>query len=366
MATGKLRRVFPGNNTCYGFYSLYQHIVGADARRIFIIKGGPGVGKSTFMRSIGEALLAIGYDVDFCHCSSDNQSLDGIYVPKINVALLDGTAPHVVDPKHPGAVDEIIHLGDFWDEGGITDHRADIIELNRTIGMLFTRAYGYLAQARLLREEVESYLVAAGTPETAEINRLNWDLTNSIFSEKPTGLAPASRHLFASAITPDGCINHFPTLFDNLDRRVVVCGASGHEKAAVVGRLYQEAQNRGYYVEAFHCALIPDHLEHLIIPELKMAVVTSKSYHFYQAKEGDTLVDLDRLIDTQKLDTWRADINEAQDRLRSAIDRALTFLHRAKTAHDQMENYYVPYMDFASINALRDKTLERILAYATS
>ena len=50
-------------------------------------------------------------------CSSDNNSLDGIVIPKLKIAILDGTA-HVVDPVFPGVVDEIINLGQFWDEKG--------------------------------------------------------------------------------------------------------------------------------------------------------------------------------------------------------------------------------------------------------
>lgn len=95
---GKLKKVFPGGNTSQGFYSFYDYIIEPDATRIFVIKGGPGVGKSTFMRKIGEAMLEKGYDVEFHCCSSDNDSLDGIVIPSIRVAMLDGTAPHGVVP----------------------------------------------------------------------------------------------------------------------------------------------------------------------------------------------------------------------------------------------------------------------------
>jgi len=107
MAKGRLVKVFPGGNTAYGFHSFYDYIIEPDATRIFVIKGGPGVGKSTFMRKIGETLLEQGFDCEYHCCSSDNGSLDGLVIPAIRVALLDGTAPHVVDPKNPGAVDEI-------------------------------------------------------------------------------------------------------------------------------------------------------------------------------------------------------------------------------------------------------------------
>ncbi len=96
MERGHIKRVFPGCNTSLGFYSFYDYIAPPDATRIFVIKGGPGVGKSTFIRGIGEALVARGMDVEFHHCSSDNSSLDGLYIPAIKVAIIDGTAPHSI------------------------------------------------------------------------------------------------------------------------------------------------------------------------------------------------------------------------------------------------------------------------------
>ncbi len=92
---GKIKRVFPGGNTAKGFYSYYDNIIGKEANRLFIIKGGPGVGKSSFMKKIGYEMIERGYDVEFHQCSSDNGSLDGIVVPDLKVAMIDGTAPQV-------------------------------------------------------------------------------------------------------------------------------------------------------------------------------------------------------------------------------------------------------------------------------
>jgi len=44
------------------------------------------------MRKIGEKMLQEGFDVEFHCCSSDNSSLDGVAIPKIGVALIDGPA----------------------------------------------------------------------------------------------------------------------------------------------------------------------------------------------------------------------------------------------------------------------------------
>ncbi|WP_324824345.1 ATPase [Sinanaerobacter sp. ZZT-01] len=94
---GKQRHMFPGNNTPEGFFSYYQYILSQkEADKIFCIKGGPGVGKSTFMKKLGEELLNDGHDVDFLHCSSDNHSLDGIVLRDKKIAFIDATSPHVM------------------------------------------------------------------------------------------------------------------------------------------------------------------------------------------------------------------------------------------------------------------------------
>ena len=67
--------------------------------RVFVIKGGPGVGKSTLC-VIATEMLKRGYNVEIHHCASDNASLDAVVVPAAGIALIDGTAPHVYDPRH--------------------------------------------------------------------------------------------------------------------------------------------------------------------------------------------------------------------------------------------------------------------------
>ncbi|MDO7203979.1 hypothetical protein Q5M85_07220 [Paraclostridium bifermentans] len=39
--------------------------------------------------------------------------------------MLDATAPHIIDPKNPGAIDEILDLGRYWDR--------KTIELNKRL-----------------------------------------------------------------------------------------------------------------------------------------------------------------------------------------------------------------------------------------
>ena len=56
------REFFAAANTEEGFYSIFESVFPPSALdKIFIIKGGPGTGKSTLMRQIAEYARGRGY-----------------------------------------------------------------------------------------------------------------------------------------------------------------------------------------------------------------------------------------------------------------------------------------------------------------
>ena len=98
------RTLFPGAMGPDGFISCFDHLIDDSIlRRKLILKGGPGVGKSTFMRRVHAALCANGEPSTLYFCSGDPDSLDGVAVPHAGLLILDGTAPHIVDPEIPGS-----------------------------------------------------------------------------------------------------------------------------------------------------------------------------------------------------------------------------------------------------------------------
>ena len=80
---------FVGANSGEGFRNLFSEMVD-----IVVLKGGPGVGKNTFMREIGRTMEAAGTAVEYLWCSGDPDSLDGVVLPELRCAIADGTSPH--------------------------------------------------------------------------------------------------------------------------------------------------------------------------------------------------------------------------------------------------------------------------------
>ena len=86
---------FLGANAPDGFYSLYPQLIDLErARAVYILKGGPGCGKSTLMRRVAQAMEEKGASVEYIACSGDPDSLDAVVFPALNTAIVDGTAPH--------------------------------------------------------------------------------------------------------------------------------------------------------------------------------------------------------------------------------------------------------------------------------
>ena len=131
-----------GGNTAQGFYSCFDAILPSDRqKRMYYIKGGPGVGKSTLMKRFAEAAGKKGLETEYFHCSSDPDSLDGVSLPALGVGLMDGTAPHSFDPVIPGARDTLISLGDYLDEKALLPHVREIESVQKQISARFQRCY---------------------------------------------------------------------------------------------------------------------------------------------------------------------------------------------------------------------------------
>jgi hypothetical protein len=362
MADGKVRHLFPGGNTPQGFFSYYSHIIPANATRIFVLKGGPGTGKSTFMRRMGEAMVARGYDVECHHCSSDNNSLDGLVIPLLQVAFIDGTAPHIVDPKNPGCVDEIINLGEFWDERKIVQHKQRVLAYNREIGESFQRAYRLLKAAKALYDDWAA--VNTRALDIVWANRKAEELIAAVFAGANSIGAGKVRKLFASAITPDGAVNYLDSSVWRAKHCYIISGDPGTGKGTVIQKLINAAIVRGLDVEVFYCPLDPEKPEHIVIPQLDTAVTTSNMPHLCQLTNKTAVtLDMNGGLDADAVTKYEDVATYDQDLFWELFIKSVACIKQSKQLHDELETYYVPNMDFTAVQNLWQRTLDRILAY---
>lgn len=362
MIRGTVKHVFPGGNTPNGFFSYYDYILPPDANRLFVLKGGPGVGKSTFMRKISDCALEQGYDVEMHHCSSDNGSLDGVVIPALKVALVDGTAPHVVDPKFPGCLDEILHLGDFWQEDKMVANKSAIMECSREIGKYFQRGYRILRAAKSLYDDWEVINSEAMDYKLANIKAA--ELINEIFAGVIGIGAGKVRKLFASAITPEGPVNYLSSIVGTMPNRYIITGEPGTGKSTLVQKVLDTAIAKGLNAEAYYCPLDPQKVEHLLIPAIGVSIATSTGPHAYSDNEARRIINMNECLQVNILAKYTAEKTFAQTTFHELFTKTTECIQRAKKLHDLLETYYVPNMNFTGVQQLWETTRDRVLAYA--
>ena len=139
---------FLGANSGSGFQNLFSEILDVnDTFDLMILKGGPGVGKNTFMREIGRTIEAAGADVEYLWCSGDPDSLDGVVIPSIRCGVCDGTSPHVMEPRFPAAVDRYVDLGRFYDISAAKTQAEEVKRHTHDYKEAYIRAYRCLKSA---------------------------------------------------------------------------------------------------------------------------------------------------------------------------------------------------------------------------
>jgi len=362
MTIGHAKHLFPGGNTPWGFVSYFQYIIEPQATRLFILKGSPGAGKSTFMKKIGNALLDLGYDVEFHHCSSDPDSLDGIMVPALQVAVIDGTAPHVVDPQYPGCFDEIINLGQFWDQDRLVAHKDEIIRLHTAIARLFQRAYRLLKAARLLYEDWEQ--TNSQSLDLTYANRIAKELILTVFAGVTSTGSGKLRKLFASAITPRGLVHYLDSILAPVSRCYVITGDPGTGRSTLLQKVIDCALAKGLDVEAYYCPFDPLKPEHVIIPALDIALTVSAPPHIYPLVKAHRYIDMNAAVNQQSIANHAAANEYNQTMYKNLLNQAILNIKQAKELHDVLESFYTPTFDFKGIEQLCEQTLDRILRHS--
>lgn len=353
---GKKRKIFPGANSSKGSYPLFDNIIPKNVNRIFCLKGGPGVGKSSLMKKIGKEFIEKGYDVELFYCTSDPSSLDGVLIKKLGVVLLDATAPHIVDPKNPGAIDEIVNLGNYWDLEELVKSKNEIVKCNKEIGDSFKRAYRFLKASEPIYFDIEEKY--KDCMDFGKINELTEKIIDELFRNiNSTGEYIKERHLFGTAITPIGCIDYTDSILSQVDKVYYLNGEIGTGRTTFLKKIYKKAVEKGMCVEVYHYPLIPEKIETILIKDLNLGITTSKIF------EGNNEINLKECINNSKLINYEKDINFDKNIFDELISYAILNLKRAKAQHDVIENYYIPNMNFDEIEELKNQLIKRILKY---
>ena len=350
---------FFGANNKIKYSSLYDELYNPfEKGNHIILKGGPGTGKSTFMRRIAEKLEKEGLFVERGFCSADPTSLDVVAAPEINFSIFDGTSPHVVDPIMPGVSEHIVDLGVAWRRELLKENIRAIGDLTRTNRQLHDKTAEFMHVGAQL--ETQSAIISSKFIDEEKLQRFTLRLANRLLPNKKSNEKGRVHKRFLSAVSPDGIAVQHDTIVALSEEIITIRDEYGTVSPYITSYICDCAVEKGYDVYACYCPLFPRFkMEHIIIPELKIAVFTENSYHYSVDDEGKR-INATRFYDKNIFAENKEKLVFLKKAKKEIIDEAVRKVSLAKDIHDKLEAYYVSATDFDVINEIGEKIISKL------
>lgn len=344
-------KFFLGANSGDGFYSLYDDFAHSDGDFLYLIKGGPGCGKSSFMRKIGSKAEALGCDVEYILCSGDPDSLDGIYIPALKCGFADATAPHIIEPKFFGCNSCYVNLGKFCSR---TDN-GKISEYTKQYKQMYDLAYAYLRAAASIKKVRVPQLISQNELNTAkkraqsalrrELGELHCSIKNG-----------STKRRFIRGISCKGevCLEDSAA---KLCKRIYSIDDRFGLAQSYLSEAAENAAYRGENVILCPNPLCPDELDAVLLPEYSLGFVAASAV---PVKNPWRHIRLDALIPADKIKAHRFEIKQRERLYRELTVSATGYLAKAKEYHDLLEAEYNPLIDFDALNKFTDTFINEL------
>jgi len=361
------RSFFAGANGSGGFRGYYDSVFSCDKyKKIFILKGGPGTGKSSLMKTICDNVKNDADFIEYIYCASDCDSLDGVIIHSKKrelVAILDGTAPHVRDTEIPGACDEIINLGEFWESAILEKRRSEIEELIELKKDGFTRAYRYLAAADGLNSEIKRM-----TSKAFDMVKMK-SACDRITKQTASAKSGDIEFRLIEAITMSGAVRlESFELMAEKQYRIIEAYECAHIILDEILRQFA-GENNAVYVS--HSPLNSRQINALYLPEQGVSFIvtderadgTANSAGSSEEAANFKYINADRFIDGDRIAKIRQRYRFAVKCRSAMLSGAQESLVYAGKHHFELESIYKAAMNFRKSDVLIGELTETIYSY---
>lgn len=346
---------FLGSNTNEGFYSCFDELYNPDDDvRVFVIKGSAGCGKSTLMCRVADYLSKRSFVCTRVRCASDPNSLDAIICESpegAKLVMVDGTPPHVVEPKYYGAVEEIINLGSALDATSLKAHAATLRRLSSAAARCYRKTTGYLNAAALIMRNSKRI-----QDEYIDYEKI-YNYVLGFAKRNFTGNSGEGEvhYRFHTAVTPEGAVTFSDGINNGYKQIISIDDKIGAVSGQILDCLLTVALDLGINTIVGISTFDTEELSELLFPDQGIAVVLDNKEIIPTRK-----IHAQRFLDTKgmKLHKQKLSFNKKMvDELRAS---AVKSLGEAKEIHDEIEKIYASCADFKSTEKIYKKLISHI------
>lgn len=353
---------FLASHSVNGFYSIFDELYFPDENWFcYILKGGPGTGKSTLMKEIAKAAKKEKIKFELVHCSSDPKSLDGVIFPDLKKCIADGTAPHIIEPKYPGISDEIINIGEFWNKKALQKSAQKMIDLCKENSLYHKKAASYLKAYG----EIEKQNNFENFIDKEKLEKYSLNLTKKIFGLKSSTQKGKEKLRLISAITPDGEMFLEKTLY-HYANNIYIIGAKFRKIGNhILNKIKKRATEKGFDIISCPSAILgKEYLDAVIIPKLNLAFAVTEKINLEKIPKNITIKKINekRFLKKEKFQAHKNVIKFNFKLQKTFLDEAAKNLKKALEIHDEIEKRYIKAMNFKKIKKITDKLISAILS----
>ena len=349
---------FLGANSSNGFKSCFHRVCNVgNGDKMYVIKGGPGTGKSTLMKNVLENLTDKGYKAEIILCSTDMNSLDGVVFPELGVSVVDGTPPHTVEPKYPGAVERVIPLSEYFNNDILSENSKEIISLCKTNSSLHKKASNVIGGAgELLRD---NFTIDATCSNLRDVAYAAKNVAELLLERNDVNKGEENIR-FISGVTGGGIVLFANTVKYYADKIITVEDELGAVSSVFMAVIRKYALSSGYSIIACPCALFPDKkIDHIIIPEKRLAFCTTNSYIDFGDKYTK-IIHSNRFRNMELLSNFKERIGFNLKVSKELIAEASSLISNAKNVHDLIEEKYISAMNFEGVKFYSNKIINEL------
>lgn len=350
---------FAAGNSRQGFHSYYEECFRDRVDHLLCIKGGPGTGKSTLMRTVAREGERRGYTVEYYYCSSDADSLDAVLLfgQDKSIGLLDATAPHVFEGRLPGVQEEILDLGQFWDRAKLLQRQGDIVRWNGAKSDGYRAAYRYLAGAGEVSDAL--YDLTVSMIDQPKLYRTAERLLRGIEPQKGGSV----RIGLCDSIGMRGRVTLDTYL--HLGERICLIQDYYDTGTALMRRLADLAFARGIAARVSYHPVLPDSIDALFLEQSKTVFWVGDGKQIGAMAERvprARLLDMRRFVHRDQFRAARERVRQTA-RLREALlDGACDALQTVEKAHFELERVYAAAMDFEAKERYTEALCSKLFA----
>lgn len=351
-------RYFLGAATPLGFDNTAPDLYDChDGWQVYILKSGPGTGKSTLLRRICEMLQAADEEVEVFCCSADIHSLDAVRCPGRKLLCIDGTAPHTLDPQYWSAAEHVVPLSVCTDDARLHTQADTLVALTDEKQRHTDRYLKYLRAAASLLSD--SRRIQTSTLDDRKICRLAQRIARTEYGDSSSAISTSSRR-FLSAVTADGVSVFYDTLQAICPRIYVIEDEYGAASARLLSVLAEYGTACGHHVIACPCPLAPtDGPEHLLLPDIGVGFTTSNSFHTVDFPVFRR-IHASRFTDSEALRLKRARLSFNRRAAVELLSEAASSFEQAGLAHAELEAINASAMDWSRYDRLCEHLIARL------